>query len=107
MLYPSLRPVENRTKLSTLIDLLRLRSHNGPTLTAYRFLADSEDATITYAQLDMRARAIAASLQNPRPERALLLYPPGLDCIAAFFACLYAGTVAVPASLPQTKRGLA
>ena len=33
-------------------------------------------------------------------ERALLLYPPGLEFIAAFFGCLYAGVVAVPAYLP-------
>ncbi len=28
---------------------------------------------------------------------ALLLYPPGLEFIAAFFGCLYAGVVSVPA----------
>ncbi len=111
MLYPSLHPVETRTSLSTLIDLLRHRGLNEPTLEAYRFLADAEDATssITYGELDLRARAIAAFLQSKglEQERALLLYPAGLDFIAAFFGCLYAGTIAVPASLPQTKRGLA
>ncbi|HKR12409.1 MAG TPA: amino acid adenylation domain-containing protein [Pyrinomonadaceae bacterium] len=95
---------------STLIDLLRFRSLNEPTLTAYRFLADdeSEPSSITYGALDLRARAVAALLQNRglQGERVLLLYPPGLDFIAAFFGCLYAGAVAVPASLPQTKRGL-
>ncbi|HZN06889.1 MAG TPA: amino acid adenylation domain-containing protein, partial [Pyrinomonadaceae bacterium] len=64
---------------------------------------------MTYGELDLRARAVAACLQdrNLRNERALLLYPPGLDFIVAFFGCLYAGTIAVPSSLPQTKRGLA
>ncbi|HKR22620.1 MAG TPA: AMP-binding protein, partial [Pyrinomonadaceae bacterium] len=105
MHYPSVPSVETRTKLSTLIDLLRLRSFNEPTQTAYRFLADAP-AGVTYAELDLRARAIAAWLQSRRlqNERALLLYPPGLDFIAAFFGCIYAGTIAVPSRLPQTKR---
>jgi len=109
MHYPSVRPVETETKLSTLIDLLRFRSLNEPTLTAYRFLADEESVSITYGELDLRARAVAALLQGKglQQERALLVYPPGLDFIVAFFGCLYAGTIAVPASLPQAKRGMA
>ncbi|HEX5886431.1 MAG TPA: condensation domain-containing protein, partial [Pyrinomonadaceae bacterium] len=111
MHYPSPRPVETESKLSTLIDLLRFRSLNEPTLTAYSYLADAEDETssITYGELDRRARAVAAVLQRKgwQHERALLLYPPGLDFIVGFFGCLYAGTVAVPSILPQTKRGVA
>jgi acyl-CoA synthetase (AMP-forming)/AMP-acid ligase II len=108
MHYPSLHSVETETKLSTLIDLLRFRSLNEPTLTAYRFLAERETSSITYGALDLRARAVAALLQSRglQRERVLLVYPPGLDFIAAFFGCLYAGAVAVPVSLPQTKRGL-
>jgi len=110
MHYPSLYPVETGSTASTLIDVLRFRSLNEPTLTAYRFLADgdSERSSITYGALDLRARAVAALLQSRglQRERVLLLYPPGLDFIAAFFGCLYAGAVAVPVSLPQTKRGL-
>jgi acyl-CoA synthetase (AMP-forming)/AMP-acid ligase II len=37
-------------------------------------------------------------------ERALLLYPPGLEYIAAFFGCLYGGAVAVPAYPPDLVR---
>ncbi|HEY0728993.1 MAG TPA: fatty acyl-AMP ligase, partial [Pyrinomonadaceae bacterium] len=109
MHYPSLRSVETETKLSTLIDLLRFRSQNEPTLTAYRFLADEESASISYGELDLRARGVAALLQRKglQQERALLVYSPGLDFIVAFFGCLYAGTIAVPASLPQGKRGMA
>ncbi len=109
-MHPSLYPVETETKLSTLIDLLRLRSVNDPTLTAYRFLAgaESEITHITWGELDLRARAVAVLLQyrNLQDQRVLLLYPPGLDFIVAFFGCLYAGAVAVPSNLPQTKRGL-
>ena len=108
MYYPSLYPVETGPTLSTLIDLLLFRSLNEPTLTAYRFLVDDgETASITYGELDLRARSIAALLQSRGldRERVLLAHPPGLDFIAAFFGCLYAGAVAVPVSLPQTKRG--
>ena len=62
----------------------------------------------TYAELDRRARAIAAWLQSLglQGERALLLYPAGLDFIAAFFGCVYAGVVAVPAYPPRKNRSL-
>ncbi len=39
-------------------------------------------------------------------ERALLLYPAGLEFIAAFFGCLYAGVVAVPAYPPRRNRSM-
>ena len=37
-------------------------------------------------------------------DRALLVYPAGLEFIAAFFGCMYAGIVAVPATYPKPKR---
>ena len=66
--------------------------------------------SLNYKELDRRARAIASRLQDykmvPGGERALLLYPPGLDFIAAFFGCLYAGVVAVPAYPPRRNRSI-
>jgi acyl-CoA synthetase (AMP-forming)/AMP-acid ligase II/acyl carrier protein len=77
---------------------------------AFTFLtdADTEKASVTYRELDCRARAIAGTLQalGLAGERALLLYPPGLDYVAAFFGCLYAGVVAVPAYPPRRNRSL-
>ncbi|RMF30514.1 MAG: AMP-binding protein, partial [Chloroflexi bacterium] len=68
---------------STLVDLLRWRAHHQPDLRIYTFLTDgeSEEAHLTTEQLDRRARAIGALLQemNAAGERALLLYPPGLE----------------------------
>ena len=60
----------------------------------------------TYAELDRRARSIAASLQGLEiPGRPVLLaHPPGPEYIAAFFGCLYAGIVAVPAYPPRSNR---
>ncbi|MDT5270421.1 MAG: hypothetical protein QOH49_2607, partial [Acidobacteriota bacterium] len=97
--------VEDASGVSTLVGLLRLRAESEPTRTAYTFLSDGEveEAGLTYAELDRRARSIAAALLAMRAggERVLLVYPAGLDYVAAFFGCLYAGAVAVPAYPPR------
>jgi acyl-CoA synthetase (AMP-forming)/AMP-acid ligase II len=96
--------------LATWIELLQERARSQPNKTAFIFLGNGESETdsLTYGQLERRSQAIAAYLQSflARGDRALLLYPPGLDFIAAFFGCLAAGVVAVPADLPRPKRPL-
>lgn len=91
----------------TLIDLLRGRALQQQNQLAYTFLVDGEakEVSLTYQALDQRARSLAAKLQSMKAtgERALLLYPPGLEFIAAFFGCLYAGVVAVPVPLARRK----
>ncbi|MEU2563222.1 fatty acyl-AMP ligase [Streptomyces longispororuber] len=59
-----------------------------------------------YAQLDARARAVGAWLteRTPPGARILLMYPAGLEFLAVFLGCLYAGRIAVPAPLPDTDR---
>ncbi|HEX8720045.1 MAG TPA: condensation domain-containing protein, partial [Pyrinomonadaceae bacterium] len=93
---------------STLVELLRQRARQRPDGRAYVFLPDEggEETCLTYAGLDRRARAIAAALaeRGAGGGRALLLYPPGLDFVEAFFGCLYAGVVAVPAYPPRQSR---
>jgi amino acid adenylation domain-containing protein/non-ribosomal peptide synthase protein (TIGR01720 family) len=95
-------------KPRTLVGLLRQRGQAEPERLAYRFLSDGETEAerITYGELDRRAQSIAAMLQNLSAvgERALLLYPPGFDYIAAFWGCLYAGVIAVPAYPPHANR---
>mgnify|MGYP001551991968 CR=1 FL=1 len=61
---------------------------------------------MTYGELDARARAIAARLQTiaAAGDGALLLYPPGLEFLSAFFGCLYAGVIAVPSYPPKRNR---
>ncbi|MFI4873915.1 MAG: aminotransferase class I/II-fold pyridoxal phosphate-dependent enzyme [Blastopirellula sp. JB062] len=95
---------------STVVDRLRYRAeHQGPQV-AYAYLVDGEDDKLemTYAQLDEAARALAARLQslNMHGERALLLFSPGMEFITAFYACLYAGVVAVPAYPPRRNRNM-
>ncbi|MCC5644529.1 amino acid adenylation domain-containing protein [Nostoc sp. CHAB 5824] len=93
---------------STLVELLQYRSLHQSDTEAFRFLQDGENfvITLTYQELDRRSRAIAAQLQSMgmAGKHALLLYPPGLDFLAGFFGCLYAGVVAVPAYPPQNQR---
>ncbi|HEY2171494.1 MAG TPA: fatty acyl-AMP ligase, partial [Candidatus Angelobacter sp.] len=88
--------------------MLQQRVQENPESPAYIFLSgkDLQQSTLTYSQLDAQARAVAGLLQTmtERGERALLLYPPGLDFIVAFFGCLYAGIIAVPAYPPRLNR---
>ena len=97
-------------KFSTLVDLLGYRAENQSEQTAYTFLQHGKIETdrLTYKELDQKAKAIATSLQSliAKGERALLLYPPGLEFITAFFGCLYAGVVAVPAYPPRRNQNM-
>ena len=88
--------------------ILRRRAISEPSETIYSFLLDgySDQVGLTCGELDQRARSIASHLNeraNPG-ERAVLMYSAGLEFIAAFFACLYAGVIAVPAFPPRNRR---
>ncbi|MBG0811170.1 amino acid adenylation domain-containing protein [Methylosinus sp. H3A] len=93
--------------VTNLVALLRMRAGLQPDDTAYIFLDDGEkeSARLSFSELDRRARSIAENLQDigAQGQRALLLYPPGLDYIEAFFGCLYAGVAAVPAYPPSGR----
>ncbi|MEV7584338.1 fatty acyl-AMP ligase [Streptomyces erythrochromogenes] len=98
----------------TVVDAVRAHAARIPDHPLFTFLPDGEEAEppLTFAALDDRARAVAARLHAAQVEpgsRALLLFQPGQDFVVAFFGCLYAGVVAVPAYLPhpaQRARGL-
>jgi acyl-CoA synthetase (AMP-forming)/AMP-acid ligase II len=98
----------NQTQPATLIELLRDRATNQGDRHAYTFLIDGkkESAPFTYGELDRQARAIGALLQQyqAKGERALLLYPQGLEVLAAFCGCLYAGVIAIPVPPPESGR---
>lgn len=95
-------------KPQTLVDLLRLRACRQPTQVAYSFLAEEgdSDTQVTYEELDRRASAVAGWFQSfgAAGQRAILLLPQGIDYITAFFGCLYADVVAVPAYPPRIRR---
>src|SRR5579863_6253937 len=102
--------LERDFKPRTVVDALCYRAAHQPERRALAFLEDGEQETgqLTYADLDRRVRVIAAHLQNLRAagERVLLLYPPGIEYVAAFFGCLYAGAIAVPIYPPRPNRTL-
>uniref|UniRef100_A0A8D0AR75 Disco-interacting protein 2 homolog Bb n=1 Tax=Sander lucioperca TaxID=283035 RepID=A0A8D0AR75_SANLU len=64
-------------------------------------------STATCVQLHKRAEKIAAALTEKGSintgENVVLLYPPGIDLIAAFYGCLYAGCVPVNVRPPHPQ----
>ncbi len=90
------------------VEHLRRAAAEAPDRLAFTFLdaAGAEAEALTLGDLDTRARAVAAALQNAGAagERVLLLHPPGLGFVASFLGCLYAGAVAVPAYPPGRNR---
>ncbi|MDB9526146.1 fatty acyl-AMP ligase [Oscillatoria sp. CS-180] len=100
---------DNFSSTSTFVDLLRQRAMLQPDRLAFTFTASDETiGTLTYSELDRWARAIAAHLQKTvvPDTRALLIFQPGLAFIAAYFGCLYARVVAVPAYPPRRNQTL-
>jgi len=93
---------------TTLIELLTARAAQGADVVRFQFLDDTgePESTLTYGQLDAAARRIAARLSRTLSpgDRALLLYAPGLDFLAGFYGCLYAGVIAVPVAPPQPSK---
>lgn len=96
--------------VNSLVDLLELRAQQDDGKFAFTFLSDdgNVDKTITYKELDCQSRLIAARIMEVATsgERALLLYPPGLEFVPAFFGSLYASVMAVPAYPPHRNRNL-
>jgi len=91
-----------------VVQALRVRASESPDEVAFVWLEDGESSAVelTYAELDRRAARIAYQLRRrvAPGERALLLFPPGIDFVSAFFGCLYARVVAVPAYPPDPYR---
>ena len=93
----------------TVLERLDFWTETRPEAPAYCFTDGEADVELlTYGELSRKSKAIAADLQSRgmTGERALLLYPPGLDFVAGFFGCLYAGVTAVPAYPPRRNRNM-
>ncbi|MEM8829530.1 MAG: fatty acyl-AMP ligase [Cyanobacteria bacterium P01_G01_bin.19] len=102
--------LKNKIKAATLVNILQNRAREQPNFPIYNFLVDGEkeSVSLTYSELERKAKAIAAYLQSVASpqDRVLLLFPAGLDYIVAFFGCLYAGVIAIPAYPPRPNRSL-
>jgi acyl-CoA synthetase (AMP-forming)/AMP-acid ligase II len=89
----------------SLVALLARRAASQPDERAYVFLSDrgEEEAALTFRELHDAAHTLAARLaETARPgDRAILVFPPGLEFLVAFFGCLIARVIAVPMMMPR------
>jgi len=91
----------------TLVHHLRSQAQSNPQRIIFRFPdQDGAHAVLSYAQIDLTARRLAAHLQSlgMTGERAVLMHAPGPDYVLALLGCFYAGVVAVPAYPPRFNR---
>lgn len=95
-------------RIASLRELVALRGRQASDYETYTFLEDGEriESRLTCANLESRARRLAiwlAATTSPE-DRVLLLLPPGLNFVTAFFGCTSAARVAVPAAPPANLR---
>ena len=94
----------NINKLQDLMEILEYRGNYQGEKTAYTFITDKGNVSITYAELLAKVKKMAFTLKNAGStnNRVLILYPSSLEFIITFFACLYINYVAIPC-YPITK----
>ncbi|WP_456622384.1 fatty acyl-AMP ligase [Bradyrhizobium sp. P5_C12] len=89
----------------SLVALLARRAADQGDDRAYVFVSDrgTEEATLTFRQLHDAATALAARLAATAQsgDRAILVFPPGIEFMVAFFGCLMADIIAVPMMMPR------
>jgi acyl-CoA synthetase (AMP-forming)/AMP-acid ligase II len=98
-------------RAATLVEVLAGRAAQHPERDALAFAPNARSGEVrdqlTYRQLHEQACTIASELRRlgyRAGQRALLIFPAGLDFARAFFGCIYAGLVAVPAPPPEGSR---
>jgi len=94
--------------MKSIITEIAKRTREHPDKRLFAFL-DSKGSIIesyTYLEFEQRTKTIAAQLhtqyQFTQGDRILLAYPPGLEMIKAFFACVRLGLIPVPVYPPST-----
>lgn len=96
------------SEFNNLADVAAARAQELGDSPLYTFLETGDDlaSEMSFAALDQRARSVAASLQavSQRFDRYVLVLPPGLEYITAFWSCLYAGVCAVPLYPPMNPK---
>src|SRR5881296_2235163 len=94
----------------SFIDILEARAVAQPDARAFLYLRNGEEETESITFRELRDRVVGAAAQlstlTGPGDRAILLYPQGIDFLVAFFGCQYAGVVPVPVSLPNRQRGI-
>ncbi|CAO2608479.1 Disco-interacting protein 2 homolog A, partial [Lemmus lemmus] len=96
-------------KFLFLADVLQWRAHTTPDHPLFLLLnaKGTVTSTATCIQLHKRAERVAAALMEKgrldAGDHVALVYPPGVDLIAAFYGCLYCGCVPVTVRPPHPQ----
>src|SRR5947208_3485338 len=95
-------------EVDSLLDLVRARAAQHGERVVYRFVSDDlkTELSLTFDALLERVRDIGQALASSGApgDRVVLMCPPGLDFIAAFFGCQFAQKIAVPECAPHPRR---
>ena len=94
--------------IDNLAEYFNWRCRQQPDSLAYAFVRDSLEISesLSHAELQQQVNELAGQIaQQSQPgDRVLLVYPPGLDFVRAFWACVLSGRVAVPVPAPDAAR---
>ena len=93
----------------TIIDILKDRATRNADDLAFRFMENGDlDGPVTewtFSELYRQSAGVAEDLveQGLAGSSVLLVFPPGLDFVKAFYGCLLAKARAVPVPLPNPR----
>ena len=94
--------------MNNLASFFKWRCQQQPGALAYAFVRDTLEIaeSMTYAQLAVQVNALAGRIaqHSQQGDRVLLVYPPGLEFVRAFWACMVTGRIAVPVPAPDPVR---
>lgn len=98
--------LETCLDLGTLTDALAHWSATTPDAPALTFLEAGTATSLDYAALQARALGVAGQILETctKGDRVLLGYEQGIDYVAGFLGCVYAGVVAVTSAPPTELR---
>src|SRR4051812_46132183 len=92
---------------ASLVAVLEHRAATQANKRALIFLTDrgAEEAVLTFRELHDAANAVAKRLAAVAKagDRALLVFPPGLEFLVAFLGCQIARVIAVPMMVPRRQ----
>jgi len=97
-------------EFTSLVDMLFSQSDSFGERLFAEFLGEdgNVESTLSFSELYSEARNIALDLvgKGVQGKNVILLYPPGLEYIKAFFACMCAGATPVPAYPPMGEKDI-
>jgi acyl-CoA synthetase (AMP-forming)/AMP-acid ligase II/acyl carrier protein len=90
------------------LQVLESQVNNNPEKIAFseNVSISTEENEISYRTLSERVKSLAFSIsqQCDFGDRIIILMPNSIDYVVGFFACVYAGVIAVPAYPPHKKK---